>query len=147
MQTSNHPGQKIQNPSNQARKLLEYFHSRPGLCKRQKPSLCRNIWSFSIKKKTHQTKQHHMKQSRSPANGKPQRKRSNNINYQSEDRIGNATWTRPGKLKQSIQPEERAQEPPNSQINIKIQDRRTKKKHSLTREKPLNSSNRTSRRG
>ena len=37
MQTSNHPGQKIQNPSNQARKLLEYFHSRPGLCKRQKP--------------------------------------------------------------------------------------------------------------
>ena len=88
-----------------------------------------------------------MKQSRFSANGKPQRKRSNNINYQSEDRIGNATWTRPGKLKQSIQPEERAQEPPNSQINIKIQDRRTKKKHSLTREKPLNSSNRTSRRG
>ena len=37
MQTSNHPGQQKQNPSNQARKLLDYFHSRPGLCKRQKP--------------------------------------------------------------------------------------------------------------
>ena len=37
MQTSNHPGQQNKNPSNQARKLLDYFHSRPGLCKRQKP--------------------------------------------------------------------------------------------------------------
>ena len=143
MQTSNHPGQKTQNPSNQARKLLDYFHSRPGLCKTQKPSSCRNILSFRIKKKTHQTKQHHHETIKILSQWEALEKKVKQHHLPIRGPHWERHWTRPGKLKQSIQPEERAQEPHNGQINIKIQDRRTKKKHSLTREKPLNSSEQT----